>query len=368
MQPQKTELAAAAAERLLAWYSTHFRPLPWRQQPTPYRVWVSEIMLQQTRIEAVLPYYERFMRALPDVAALAAVPTDQLLKLWEGLGYYSRARNLQKAAQQLCRETGGELPADYAALLKLPGIGEYTAGAIASIAFGQAVPAVDGNVMRVLARLTGDSTDVLSAGAKAHFAAIAREMLPPQQPGRFNQALMELGETVCLPKAAPACDSCPWQPFCAACAGGLTDLLPVRARRKPRRIEQRQVAVVLLTGEVPRVLLHRRPPSGLLAGLWELPNALEGQPVLPEALPVQPLPEILPAGKHIFSHVEWHMTGKLYRLTLPPGEELPADYAAVTLEQLQASYALPSAFRLYAAQLPAWIQKEAETWTKEPII
>ncbi len=365
MQPQKTELAAAAAERLLAWYSTHFRPLPWRQQPTPYRVWVSEIMLQQTRIEAVLPYYERFMRALPDVAALAAVPTDQLLKLWEGLGYYSRARNLQKAAQQLCRETGGELPADYAALLKLPGIGEYTAGAIASIAFGQAVPAVDGNVMRVLARLTGDSTDVLSAGAKAHFAAIAREMLPPQQPGRFNQALMELGALVCVPNGAPLCGQCPLAEVCLARAAGTTAQLPQKAKPKPRKI----VPVTLALVESPAgFLVQQRPEKGLLAGLWELPNALEGQPVLPEALPVQLLPEILPAGKHIFSHVEWHMTGKLYRLTLPPGEELPADYAAVTLEQLQASYALPSAFRLYAAQLPAWIQKEAETWTKEPII
>ena len=345
-----------AGRCLLEWYGTHYRVLPWRQEPTPYRVWISEIMLQQTRIEAVLPDYARFMERLPTVQDLAEVSQEELLKLWEGLGYYSRARNLQKAAQQICQEYHGELPADYGELLKLPGIGEYTAGAIASIAYNIPAPAVDGNVMRVLARLVGDDTDVLSAGAKSHFAALVEQMLPKDQPGRFNQALMELGETVCLPKASPHCEACPWRELCIARAGGLTEELPVRAKRKPRRVEERRVALVLIPGNPARILLHKRPETGLLAGLWELPNALEGESLLPEELAIHCVPqeEILPKGKHIFSHVEWHMTGQLYHVD---GQiHLPTGYEAVTLKELQQRYALPSAFRLYATILPQIMQ------------
>lgn len=346
------ELLCRAGTALTAWYSTHFRALPWRQDASPYRVWISEIMLQQTRIEAVLPYYARFMRELPDVQALAAVPQERLLKLWEGLGYYSRARNLQKAAVLICREYGGKLPADYDKLLALPGIGDYTAGAIASMAFGIPVPAVDGNVMRVLARLTGDDTDVLSSGAKKHYAAIARVMLTEDQPGRFNQALMELGETVCLPKAQPDCARCPLAFACTALRDGRTDALPVRARKKPRRVEQRTVAVVIADGSERRVLLHRRADSGLLAGLWELPNVLTEQAdrLLPEGLREQAEPAgCLPEGRHVFSHVEWQMTGRLF--SLPEPLPLPAGYRLATLEEVRSLYPLPSAFRLYAALL-----------------
>ncbi len=346
------------ADALSDWYTQHSRQLPWRIANNPYAVWISEIMLQQTRIEAVIPYYHRFMQACPTVIHLANLPEEQLLKLWEGLGYYSRARNLQKAARCIVEEYNGELPADYNKLVSLPGIGEYTAGAIASIAYNIPVPAVDGNVMRVLARLTGDDTDVLSAGAKRHFAKIVDNMLPREHAGRFNQALMELGETVCLPKAIPDCAHCPWQDECVAYADGTIASLPVRTKKKPRRIEKRIVAVVCVAGEPPRVLLHKRPSKGLLANLWELPNSLMSDPdsLLPPQLAEHcRYLEDLCSAKHIFSHIEWHMLGRLYRM---PHIALPDGYKAVTLRELQQDFALPAAFRQYAALLPQLLQKE----------
>lgn len=208
------------SEALLAWYDAGARVLPWRDDPTAYHVWLSEIMLQQTRVSAVLPYYERFLAALPDVAALAAVEEDRLLKLWEGLGYYNRARNLQKAARKIMEEYDGVFPGDYETIRSLPGIGEYTAGAVASIAFGQAVPAVDGNVLRVIARITGDEGDVLDSAVKRRFGAWVRDVLPEDRPGDFNQALMELGAMVCLPNGAPKCAQCPGPPVLHSLPGG----------------------------------------------------------------------------------------------------------------------------------------------------
>ncbi len=364
MEPNIRDVLVPA---LLDWYSTHWRPLPWRQDPTPYRVWISEIMLQQTRIEAVLPYYDRFMKSLPDIPALAAVPEDTLLKLWEGLGYYSRARNLKKAAVQLMEEYGGSMPADYDTLLTLPGIGAYTAGAIASIAFNIPVPAVDGNVMRVLARLTGDNTDVLSTAGKKRFADLAWELVDEQQPGRFNQALMELGERVCLPNTTPRCDACPWQAYCVAFKERLTDKLPVRTKKKPRRIERRQVALIRLEGPEPRILLHKRPDTGLLAGLWEFPNGLVDEPFLPnEWIKYADNGVALPSAKHIFSHIEWHMNATLYRL--PANTHLPDNYVAVTYQEQAAGYALPSAFRAYTSLLEPILKGEDTTWTKEKTI
>lgn len=352
---------------LLDWYSTHWRALPWRQDPTPYRVWISEIMLQQTRIEAVLPYYVRFMAALPDIPALATVSEDTLLKLWEGLGYYSRARNLKKAAIRLMEEFGGCMPADYDALVTLPGIGAYTAGAIASIAYNIPVPAVDGNVMRVLARLTGDDTDVLSTAGKKRFTDLAWELVDEQQPGRFNQALMELGERVCLPNTVPHCSECPWQAYCVAHEKGLTESLPVRTKKKPRRIEKRRVALIRLEDAEPRILLHKRPDSGLLAGLWEFPNALEGESFLPAHWDRYADNSLaLPSAKHIFSHIEWHMSATLYRL--PANMDLPDDYVAVTYEEQAAGYALPSAFRAYTSLLERILKGEDTTWIKEKTI
>ena len=350
------------APSLMDWYNRHVRPLPWRESPTPYRVLVSEIMLQQTRIEAVLPYFDRFMEALPDIHALAQAPEDLLMKLWEGLGYYSRARNLQRAARQVEERFGGELPGSFEELLTLPGIGEYTAGAVASIAFDQPVAAVDGNVLRVLARLTDCREDVTRPQVKKRLAALADSLVPWERPGVFNSALMELGETVCLPNTQPRCEACPVREFCLAAVKGCARELPVRAPKKARRIEQRLVLVVIASGGEPMVLLHRRPEKGLLAGLWELPNLLadpswdaaQRRRAAREQLhawgvePDSPLYELGP-GKHIFSHVEWQMEGLC--VTVSPftvGE----DYLWATGRRLAEELALPSAFRTYGALLP----------------
>ena len=201
---------------LLGWYQTHARDLPWRREVTPYRVWVSEIMLQQTRVAAVVGYFTRFLEAFPTVQALAAAPEDRLMKLWQGLGYYSRARNLQKAARQIVDQFGGTFPADYQALRSLAGVGEYTAAAIASIAFGQPVPAVDGNLLRVAARVMGDGTDITTTQGKRHFTQALQAVIPTDFPGKFNQAMMDLGAMVCLPNGAPLCEECPARDFCRA--------------------------------------------------------------------------------------------------------------------------------------------------------
>lgn len=349
----------AIVQHLTTWYSAHYRSLPWRNEPTPYHVWVSEIMLQQTRIEAVLPYYRRFIDTLPSVANLAAAPAEVLLKLWEGLGYYSRVRNMQRAAQVVMRDYGGALPADYDALLALPGIGPYTAGAIASIAFDIPAPAVDGNVMRVLARLTADDTDVLSGAGKKKFTALAWELTPEHGAGRFNQALMELGETVCVPNGEPHCDVCPLRHLCKAHRLGCAQNLPVRVKKTSRRVEQRQVALVRVNGKPPAVLLHKRPSEGLLADLWEIPNTLSDDPLdsLPESLSKGCVKlDDLPFSKHLFSHIEWQMSGAVYALEV--NGELPDRYVAADLTTLQTTYALPSAFRAYAGLLPRLLSEE----------
>ena len=349
----------AVAQKLSSWYSAHYRPLPWRNEPTPYHVWVSEIMLQQTRIEAVLPYYRRFIEALPTIDDLANASSEVLLKLWEGLGYYSRVRNMQKAAQVVVNQYAGELPADYEALLSLPGIGPYTAGAIASIAYNIPVPAVDGNVMRVLSRLTADDADVLSNEGKKRFTALAWDLVPEQDAGRFNQALMELGETVCLPNGIPACDKCPLQDECEARRLGCADRLPVRIKKTVRRIEERKVALVRVEGQPPAILLRKRPNEGLLADLWELPNTLSDNPL--DSLPITLQRRCvkigeLPDGKHLFSHIEWRMSGSIYSLSSP--EEVPEGFAAADFASMQTAYPLPGAFRAYANLIPQLLHEE----------
>ncbi len=335
---------------LMNWYANHARPLPWREDASAYRVWVSEIMLQQTRIETVIPYYEAFLKKMPTLRALAEAPQETLMKCWEGLGYYSRARNLQKAAKQVIDSGREELPSTYDELIKLPGIGAYTAGAIASIAFGERVPAVDGNVMRVFARLSASYTDVLSAAAKKEFFELVSNLVPEDAPGQFNQAVMELGETVCLPNALPRCEICPLREMCRARQQGITDELPVRSGQKKRKIEQKTVCVLMIDEEPPHVLLHRRPDSGLLAGLYEFPNFpghLTSEQIRNRlsdlGLTVQTL-RPLPHARHIFSHIEWDMTG--FWAIVSPGE-LPEDHSSVTAEQLKKQYPVPSAFRAY---------------------
>ena len=330
---------------LLAWYLQNARKLPWRDEPTPYRVWVSEIMLQQTRVEAVKPYYERFLRELPDISALASAPEEQLLKLWEGLGYYSRVRSLQKAARAVVERYGGELPADAEELRRLPGIGDYTAGAIASIAFGLPEPAVDGNVLRVAARLSASHEDISDPARKAELREILRKIYPAGKAGDFTQALMELGATVCLPNGTPRCEDCPLAELCEARRSGQETVLPVKAP-KPQRREEKLTVFRLLHGS--RAALRKRPETGLLAGLWEFPNrpgalspaeagdALRAWGV--SAARTEPLPE----ARHVFTHLEWHMTGYLVR-----AENECDPFSWAEADSVLREYALPSAFKIY---------------------
>lgn len=322
---------------LLEWFRDNARQLPWRDAPTPYHVWLSEIMLQQTRVAAVMDYYKRFLEAAPDIAALAALPEDRLMKLWQGLGYYSRARNLQRAAKIIVENYSGEFPGDYTAVRSLPGVGDYTAGAVCSIALGQAVPAVDGNVLRVYARVCGDGEDISTPQMKKKVTRDLARIIPTGAPGMFNQALMELGATVCLPNGAPLCEKCPARVFCAALAQGRTGELPVKAPKKPRRVEERTVWLIFLGN---RVALRRRPPQGLLAGLWEFPN------VLGKGQPTEWVGQVLDTGyvgtaKHIFTHMEWHMT---LQTAEADGDRLPDGWVWADREDLEQKYAVPNAF------------------------
>lgn len=332
---------------LLNWYDYNKRLLPWRENKDPYRIWISEIMLQQTRVEAVKPYFDRFMQELPTVADLAAVEDDRLMKLWEGLGYYNRARNLKKAAQTIMEEYNGKLPADYEKLLSLKGIGMYTAGAIGSIAFELQVPAVDGNVLRVLSRLWGDYSDILKDKTKKEMGKRILDFMPEDRPGDFNQALIELGATVCVPNGKPNCEQCPWDTVCKAYKEDLIENLPVKAKKKPRKIQNKTV-FLLETEE--QIAIRKRDGKGLLAGLWEFPN-LDGR-MDAEDLRKQMEDwgiqngeyEQAGKGKHIFSHVEWHMEG--VKILLPEPVKLE-DFLWVEKKELETAYALPSAFEIF---------------------
>ncbi len=339
-------------EPLLTWYASHARSLPWREDVTPYRVWVSEIMLQQTRAETVKPYFTRFVEELPSVKDLAECGEDRLLKLWEGLGYYNRVRNMQRAARVVMVDHGGSLPPDFDALLALPGIGRYTAGAVASIAFNLPVPAVDGNVLRILMRVCADDSDIASApvrsGAERRIAAV----IPEGRASVFNQALMELGATVCLPGKEPLCGGCPWRTCCEARRLDAAAQLPVKKRQKARRIEER---TVLLIRDDDRIVLHRRPDRGLLAGMYEFPNrsghlTRDGALRAVEEMGLHPLHITeLADAKHIFSHVEWHMTGYMIRVDSLTRDE--SEQPFVKLEEVRDKYPIPSAFAAYTASL-----------------
>ena len=354
---------------LTEWFRAFARELPWRSDPLPYYVWISEIMLQQTRVEAVKPYYRRFIEALPDVRALADCPEEKLFKLWEGLGYYSRARNLKRAAQEMVRSFGGEIPGDYEALLSLPGIGSYTAGAIASIAFHIPVSAVDGNVLRVASRLTGSEECIDEPRVKRFWEERLTCLIRDSgtDSGLFNQAMMEVGALVCLPGGRPACGACPLAACCRAFRDGTWERIPVRRKKKARRIEER---TVLLVRDAVSTLLHKREDRGLLAGLWELPN-LEGslnegqvmeycQKLGLKAVQIHPLPE----AKHIFTHVEWHMRGFLLLVedmqeARQSGQLEENRFLAAGTELIGERYPIPSAFRPYMDFLGLRIGSEA---------
>ncbi|MEE3467011.1 MAG: A/G-specific adenine glycosylase [Eubacterium sp.] len=346
---QTVERVSALVRPLLDWYSKNKRSLPWREAPSPYHVWISEIMLQQTRIEAVMGYYERFLERLPSVRELAEVEDDELMKLWEGLGYYSRARNLKKAAIRVTEEFDGELPADYELLVSLPGIGSYTAGAIASIAYGLPEPAVDGNVMRVLMRFLDRDDDVMSQRVRREVEELLREVMRDVvATGDFTQALMELGEVVCIPNGEPLCDACPLKELCRGRASGRASELPVRKAKTKRRIEKRTIFVI--RDSAGNVLIRKRPDTGLLAGLWELPS-VDGH--LKKAEVEAAVSGIadgdceaiqrLPAARHIFSHVEWDMIA--YEVRVTPHHIVGATWA--NPHDLDAKFALPTAFSAY---------------------
>lgn len=329
---------------LLVWYRENARDLPWRHTDDPYRIWVSEIMLQQTRVAAVLGYYDRFLKELPDVHSLANASEERLLKLWEGLGYYSRVRNMQKAAIQIIEQFNGKFPETYEELLSLTGVGEYTAGAIASAAFGVRVPAVDGNVMRVISRITENGGDISDAKVKKMFRQQLCEILPKSSEDMrvFNQAMMELGATVCVPNGEPKCEACPAKEFCKAHINHTTDFYPVKSSKKPRRIVDKTVFLLVREDEIA---IRKRDDSGLLAGLWEFPNidrCLNHSEVY-DFLKEQDIAvldwkkEI--TAKHIFTHVEWHMKGYVLQVA---GNGLE-DYAWVDGNHFS-EYPIPSAF------------------------
>ncbi len=298
-------------EVLIPWYKEHARDLPWRKDKEPYHVWLSEIMLQQTRVEAVKGYYARFLTELPDIQSLAEAEESRLLKLWEGLGYYNRARNLQKSAKRIMEEHEGAFPSEYREILELPGIGEYTAGAIASNCFDEPVAAVDGNVMRVLSRITESYEDILKPAVKKRMKQQLEEVYPKTGCGDFTQALMELGAIVCVPNGKPKCDACPARSFCMAHRNGTQMELPVKIKRQKRKTEAYTVFVLCCRG---KTAVRRRPNAGLLAGLWEFPN-VPGTATAQDAITIA---EGWGCGslqlkkqverKHIFTHVQWNMT------------------------------------------------------------
>ena len=328
-------------ELLLPWYELHKRDLPWRRDREPYHVWLSEIMLQQTRVEAVKGYYARFLEALPTIEALANAPQEQLHKLWEGLGYYSRVRNLQKAAVQIQDLHGGRFPTDYAAIRALAGVGDYTAGAVGSICFELPTPAVDGNVLRVCARVAADPAPIDKPQTKKDLTARLAVVYPAGRCGDFTQALMELGATVCVPNGAPQCEACPLAGICLAHARGIEGTLPVKSGKKPRRVEEMTVFLLHCSGDYA---LHKRPETGLLAGLWEFPH-VPGKLELSEALAQLESWGVIPEEierstekTHIFTHVQWDMRGWHIRCRKPSGSFCwgrPEDHA------------LPTAFRIF---------------------
>lgn len=348
---------SAIPEPLLKWYDKNRRLLPWREEPTPYRVWVSEIMLQQTRVEAVKPYFERFMRTLPDIGALAGADEDTLLKLWEGLGYYNRVRNLQKAAVQIQEEYEGVMPDRFEELLSLSGIGSYTAGAIASIAFQHAEPAVDGNVLRVLSRFRKDERLISDSKVKVGIEEELRACMPKDRPGDFNQAMMEIGAMVCLPNGAPLCGQCPLNGLCMAHRDGAEAEYPRKQAKKPRKIEEKTILIVY---DRNAAAVRKRAGRGLLAGMYEFPS-MEGYHTAEEvvaylaenglkALRVQPLED----AKHIFTHREWHMKGYLVRVDeLEPKRSVGAarDWIYIDAEETKDRYPIPSAFGAYVKYL-----------------
>ena len=330
---------------LYDWYMANARDLPWRKSKNPYNIWISEIMLQQTRVETVIPYYNRFIKELPTISDLANVDDEELYKLWQGLGYYSRARNLKKAAKKVLEAYGGTIPNTIEELVTLPGIGLYTAGAIASIAYDKPVPAVDGNVMRVMTRIYRKKLDITTQAAKKEISEIIKNLIPPTYPGTFNQALMELGATICIPNGKPKCDGCPIHSFCLAFNHHEIEDIPVKKIKKSRLIQNMAVFLVKIEDGW---LLHKRAKQGLLADLWEFPNLLGDSSdqeikdyLLSHHIQVSQVKQVAKA-KHIFTHLEWQMN--IYLVEGKLLQKLENNVVIATKTQIKDQYSIPTAF------------------------
>lgn len=342
------------AQKVLTYYNTHRRILPWREDPRPYYVWLSEIMLQQTRVETVIPYFNRFIETFPTVRDLAEGSEEVLLKLWEGLGYYSRARNLQKAAGILMEQYEGKLPSTKVQLIALPGIGPYTAGAIASIAFGKKETAIDGNLLRVGSRLLAFGGVVTKGEGKKKIEEFWQEVLPEDRPGDFNQAIMDIGATICLPNRDPLCQSCPLSSLCKAYEQGNSVDYPQKEEKKPRKMQEK---TVFLLYDADNIALQKRNDKGLLAGLWQFPMA-EGH--LDEEQAIRWLSQNSlqalrlgqgPSAKHIFSHIEWRMICWVVKIDpFRVREKAPEDFVWMTKEEVD-TIALPTAFRKFRQEI-----------------
>ncbi len=336
---------------LINWFDSCARQMPWRTDTRPYYVWLSEIMLQQTRVEAVIPYFNRFIEEVPDIYTLAEISEEKLLKLWEGLGYYNRARNLKKAAMQIVQEYNGQLPKEMKELKKLSGIGSYTAGAIASIAYNEVAPVVDGNVLRVVSRVLASTADISLAKTKRQMEEDLLQVIPADRPGTYNQALMELGAMVCVPKGKPHCNECPLNKICLAYLEDLTDSIPYKAPKKKRKVEKKTVLVIECGEEV---VLNKRPSNGLLAGMYEFPNleghmsAIQVMKYMIDQSETSFHISLLERAVHVFSHIEWQMIGyrvKLYRKQ----SKQPMNF--VKKDELETKYAIPTAFHIYKEAL-----------------
>ena len=338
---QEIDLLKKIRKPIVEWYQENKRELPWRKEKNPYYIWISEIMLQQTRIEAVKEYYKRFLEQIPNIQVLAEIEEEKLLKLWEGLGYYNRARNLQKAAKVMQEKYKGQMPRNYEELIQLPGIGEYTAGAISSIAFDEPVPAVDGNVLRVVSRVVGSKKDVLDNKTKKEFTKKLKEIMP-KQAGDFNEGLMELGELVCIPNGQPLCEKCPLQEICIAKKENLTDSIPVRNQKIKRKKEEITVFLLEYKG---KFAIRKRNKTGLLANMYEFPNRVQklNKKEIEEVLQNWNLkgskPQKIGTHHHIFSHIEWDMTG--YKIEVTSRND---EFIWEKKEEILEKYAIPGAF------------------------
>ncbi|MDR2931916.1 MAG: A/G-specific adenine glycosylase [Oscillospiraceae bacterium] len=331
---------------LTDWYTVHARDLPWRQNREPYNIWLSEIMLQQTTVETVIPYYLRFLSALPDIPSLAEADEEKVLKLWEGLGYYSRARNLQKAARIITQDYAGIFPTRYGDIIKLPGVGVYTAGAIASICFDQPTPAVDGNVLRVITRVEGLTDNIDSPLVKKGIHESLVRIYPPTGRGDFTQSLMELGATVCMPNGKPRCAICPVGALCKARADNSFDRIPIRNKKKEKTVQDITVLLLLCDG---KIALRKRGNTGLLPGLWEFPNVegvLDENEALKAAADLGAEPGHLVGQEkkgHIFTHIRWRMT--YYCIAC---DRQPDAFEWAGLGDIFESFTIPTAFKIPA--------------------